>query len=289
MAISGLRIIGESINDSVPSTNKLYEAGDIDGIIALAKTQDEKGAHYIDVNIGLRPPEFMAEMIRRVQSVTTKPLSIDTPDPVLAEAGLKSYDAAKAGGVMPLLNSISALRPEMFDLYKIQPFMPILLVSERVEDGGNKPNHTAEQTYATTRDLFAQMKKRGVTIPPSQCIIDTGIAPVASDSEGQLKRVLDSIRLIHEDPALKGVHMSVGLSNFTVMLPPKTSSGMPVKSALESAFLTLAMPLGLDMIIGSVVRKYETLPQDHPAVLCLKDVVEKGGFDAIARVMEFYA
>jgi 5-methyltetrahydrofolate--homocysteine methyltransferase len=283
-----LRIIGESINDSVPSTNKLYEAGDIDGIVNLAKSQDEKGAHYIDVNVGLRTPQFMADMVKRIQSVTTKPLSIDTPDPAIAEAGLKAYDPARAGGTMPLLNSISPLRPEMFDLYKIQPFMPILLVSERVEEGGNKPNHTAEQTYDTTREMFSVMKKHGVNIPASQCIVDTGIAPIGSDSEGQLKRVLDSIRLIHNDPLLKGIHMSVGLSNFTVMLPQKTSAGMPVKSSLESAFLTLAVPLGLDMIIGSVVRKYEILPHDHPAVACLNDCVARGGFDAIARVMEFY-
>ena len=29
MALDGLAIIGESINDSVPSTHKLFDAGDI--------------------------------------------------------------------------------------------------------------------------------------------------------------------------------------------------------------------------------------------------------------------
>ena len=41
MAIEGLAIIGESINDSVPSTKKLFDAGDIEGLKALAKAQDE--------------------------------------------------------------------------------------------------------------------------------------------------------------------------------------------------------------------------------------------------------
>ena len=36
MAIEGLAIIGESINDSVPSTKKLFDAGDIDGLKACA-------------------------------------------------------------------------------------------------------------------------------------------------------------------------------------------------------------------------------------------------------------
>ena len=56
MAIPELTIIGETINDSVPSTKKLFDAGDIAGILEIAKMQDEKGAAYIDVNIGPRPP-----------------------------------------------------------------------------------------------------------------------------------------------------------------------------------------------------------------------------------------
>ena len=89
MPLPGLTIIGETINDSVPSTKKLFDAGDIPGILEIAKMQDEKGAAYIDVNIGPRPPEFMAEMVKKIQGVTSKPLSIDTPDPLMAEAGLK--------------------------------------------------------------------------------------------------------------------------------------------------------------------------------------------------------
>ena len=83
--------------------------------------------------------------------------------------------------------------------------------------------------------------------------------------------------------------MSVGLSNFTVMLPPKRADGSPVKGPLESAFLTKAMPLGLDMVIGSVKRNYELLPADHPAMQCLEDCIRAGGFDAIMRVREFYS
>ena len=122
MPLSGLTIIGETINDSVPSTKKLFEAGDIDGILELARSQDEKGAGYIDVNVGPRSPEFMAEMVTKVQKVTSKPLSIDTPDPAIAKAGLEAFNLDRAGGKKPILNSISALRAGMFDLYAIQPF-----------------------------------------------------------------------------------------------------------------------------------------------------------------------
>ena len=69
MAIDGLTIIGESINDSVPSTHKLFEAEDIKGILELARLQDEKGASYIDVNVGPRSAEFMAELVRKIHSL----------------------------------------------------------------------------------------------------------------------------------------------------------------------------------------------------------------------------
>jgi len=285
MPIPELTIIGESINDSVPSTHKLYEAHDVAGLKALAAAQDLGGAAYIDVNVGRNPGAFLAEMVRHVQSVTAKPVSIDTPDPEMAEAGLKAYDRASAGGRIPILNSISPLRIEMLELTRISPFMPILLASERLENGVGMPNHTAEEVHATSRHLVQEAAKHG--IPVDQCIIDPAIAPIGADSEGGFRRLMGAIRLIHEDPLLKGVHMSVGLSNFTVMISPKRADGSPTKAPLESAFLTLAMPLGLDHVIGSIKRKYERLPPDHPALVCLNDCLKLDGFEVIMRVQEF--
>lgn len=287
MGIQGLAIIGESINDSVPSTQKLFESNDLEGLKALARAQDEGGAAYIDVNVGVRPAAFLAEMVRQIQSVTAKPLAIDTPDLVMAEAALRVYDPKRAGGQMPILNSISPLRPEMFDLQKLQPFKPILLSSERNENGNGMPNHTAAEVHQTARALVELARAKGLAV--DQCIIDPAICPIGADTEGNLKRLIGAMRLIHDDPTLRGVHMSVGLSNFTVMLPSKRADGSPTKGPLESAFLTLALPLGLDHIIGSVKRKYELLPPDHPAMVCLNDCLELDGFDVVLRVREFYS
>jgi 5-methyltetrahydrofolate corrinoid/iron sulfur protein methyltransferase len=290
MAIAGLTIIGESINDSVPSTKKLFDENDIPGLLELARTQDEKGASWIDVNVGPREPAFMAELVGRIQSVTAKPLSIDTPDPAVAEAGLRAYDPGRAGGRKPILNSISPLRQRMFDLYAVRPFIPILMASERYEAGAGcgLANRTAEETRATARARLEEARRRIPGFSNDQAIIDPGIAPVGGDCEGQLRRVLESLALMQGDPFFAGVHMSVGLSNFTVMLPSKTKAGAPVKGTLESAFLTLAMPRGLDTIIGSTVRKYEVLPPGHPALACLEDILKLEGFDTLMRLKEFY-
>jgi cobalamin-dependent methionine synthase I len=290
MAIPGLTIIGESINDSVPSTKKLFDENDAAGLLELARSQDEKGAAWIDVNVGLRPPEFMADLVRRIQTVTAKPLSIDTPDPAIAEAALRAYDPARAGGRKPVLNSVSPLRLAMFDLYKVRPFLPILMSSERYEPGAGcgNANRTAGETRDTARALLEEARRRLPGFTNDQAIVDPGIAPVGTDCEGQLKRVLESLALIHADPFFAGVHMSVGLSNFTVMLPSKTKDGSPVKGPLESAFLTLAMPRGLDMIIGSTARKYEILAAGHPALACLEDILRLEGVETLLRLKEFY-
>ncbi len=276
-------IIGESINDSVPSTHALFEANDTEALKRLAQDQERLGASYIDVNVGLRTPEFMASLVREIQSVAGNPISVDSPDVALAEAGLAECDPARG---LPILNSISPMRTEMFDLYKKFRFKPILLVSEGLVDGSARACRTAEETYEAAKFMLAEARKAG--IPNDDCLFDPGIAPIASDGEGNLKRLLDAMRLIQNDPDFHGIHYSVGLSNFTVMLPAKRKDGTPIKSDLESAFLTLAMPLGLDHVIGSVKRNYRMLEPDHPAMQCVNECIAIGGFEAIMRVRDFY-
>ena len=279
MTKAPIKIIAESLNASVPSTLTLYESGNVDGIKELAKFQDEQGATYIDVNVGSFPADFFVQVIREVQSVTKKPLALDSPDPALIEAGLKVYDDS-AG--MPILNSISPRRMELFELYNVKKFRPLLLISE----GESGACHTADETMESAKLLLSQAKAMGIT--NDDLIFDPGVAPIGSDSEGNLVRLMETMRRLHADPTFAGFHASVGLSNFTVMLPPKRKDGSPIKSALESAFLTRAMPLGLDYVIGSVKRNYEILSDDHPAQQCFDDCVKLGGFEAVMRVREFY-
>jgi len=279
MAKAPINIIAESLNDSVPSTHALYASGDMSGIRELAKYQDEQGAAYIDVNVGSYPADFFVQVIREVQSAVKKPLALDSPDPALIEAGLAAYDES-AG--LPILNSISPLRLELFELYNVKKFRPILLISEGVSGAC----HTADETMESANLLLSRAKSLG--IPNEDLIFDPGVAPLGSDGEGNLVRLMETMRRLHAEPSFSGCHASVGLSNFTVMLPPKRKDGSLVKTPLESAFLTRTMPLGLDYIIGSVKKNYEILPDEHPAMQCFDDCVRLGGFDAVLRVRTFY-
>lgn len=83
--------------------------------------------------------------------------------------------------------------------------------------------------------------------------------------------------------------MSVGLSNFTQMLPQKRTDGSLVKTPLENAFLTIAMPLGLDYAIASTKKKYRILKDGDPALVCLTEAIAREGMDTILRVQEFYS
>jgi cobalamin-dependent methionine synthase I len=290
MSIPGLTIIGESINDSVPSTHLLFEEGNLDGIVELARQQAEKGAAYIDVNVGPRSPGFMAAVIRKIQEHIPFPLSIDTPDAAIAAAALEVYDAGRAGNRIPILNSISEARLEMFDLHAKHPFMPVLLITEGLNESGEMMlNRTAGHIHATARSMANNARQRMPDMTNDRVFLDPGIMPIGSDSKGDFRRLMDAIALIHQDKELTGVNMSVGLSNFTAMLPAKRGDGSPVKGPLESAFLTMAMPMGLNTIIGSTKRQYAIVTDEHPAMQCLKDVLKLEGVEAVMRVMLYLA
>lgn len=286
--IPGLIIIGESLNDSVPGTHELLEKGDFAGLVALACKQASEGAHYIDVNVGQRPPEIMAELVRRIQEVLDRPLVIDSPDLRIAEAGLRAYDPGRAGGQKPILNSVAPGRVQMLELLGIQPSKVVLLVSEALADGRSVPCRTAEESYRVAKELVQRVRETGFPISNDDIIIDPGVVPLATDSTGQLARVLETMARIREDKDLAGVHFVVGLSNLTVMLPSKRADGSPVKGPLQNAFLTKAVPLGLDMVVASTGRRYQFLAPDHPAMKCLEDCLACRGPRAIVRIRQFY-
>jgi cobalamin-dependent methionine synthase I len=288
MSVPGLTIIGESINDSVPSTHLLFEENNLAGIVDLARQQAEKGAAYIDVNVGPRSPGFMATVIRKIQEHIPTPLSIDTPDSAIAAAALEVYNAQQTGNRPPILNSISEARLEMFDLYAKHPFVPVLLITEGMNDSGEMMlNRTADHIYATARSMVEIARNRLPRLTNDRVILDPGIMPIGSDTKGDFRRLMDAMALIHQDRELAGVHMSVGLSNFTAMLPAKRGDGSPAKSPLESAFLTMAMPMGLDTIVGSTKRHYAIVTDEDPALQCLKDVLKVEGVEAVMRIMVY--
>ena len=289
MADLNLKIIAEKINDSVSGTHKLFEAEDFEGLVALAKKQADEGASYIDINVGPRSPELMVKLVQAIQNVVSVPLCIDSPDFELQKAGLTAYDPKKAGGAKPLVNSISELRMEFVGLAKIQPVKFIVLCTESSVDGNLKPNETGEEIFAAGLRVSKVIKEKCSYLTNDDLFFDPGMGPLGADMNGITNATIDAVKLIHESEDLQGCHMSVGLSNFSVQLPSRTAGGDLVKTPLESAFLTLTNPIGMDHVIGSTKKKYRNLDDGHPALETVKDILKLEGFDRLMRIQEFYS
>ena len=99
---------------------------------------------------------------------------------------------------------------------------------------------------------------------------------------------IDAIKMIGDDSSLNGIHMSVGLSNISIMLPREAVDGSLLKPQIESAFLTATIPYGLDTIIGTAGRKYEMLLPENIVMEGFSEAMAMGGFDSIMRIQEIY-
>lgn len=290
MPIDNLTIIGERINPGFASSKVLLDTQDIKGIQDLAVAQVEKGAAYLTINVGeaaQRDTAFLREVIRAVQAVVDVPLSFDYPHESVQEVCLKTYDAGKAKGRKPIINSISELRWGMFDVLKIQPAKVVLMASERVEGGVEIANEKAAEIAETARRMALRaMNDHGLSA--NDLFVDVSLCPVATDTEGRTRRAIEAIDLIGSDAAMSDVHILVGLSNLGVMLPKFALDGSRLSVKVESAFLTLTIPFGLDTILGTAGRDYQILPSDDFVLRGFVEAMLCDGFDTLTRVQDLY-
>lgn len=285
-----LGIIGERINPGFKSTKALFDNEDLAGIQALAVKQAEAGAGYLNVNIGARAltdADFMARVIRAIQEVVSVPLSFDFPSKKVQQVCLASYDPARAGGALPIVNSVTEDRWDLMELYGDYRFKVILMASERVEDGVAKGNKAADEIYTTAKRCALRLKN-DYGMPLDDIFVDMSVSAIIADTEGLNRSTLDAIRLIGADPELQGIHMMGGLSNIGQQLPPKAADGSDLKHCLENAFLTLTVPHGFDYVLGTPWRGYEPLPEEHYVMTAYRNFLEQSGSNALRAVRKFY-
>ena len=285
-----ISIIGERINPGFKSTKALFDNEDIPGIQALAVKQAEAGAEYLNVNVGARAltdPQFMVEVIRAIQAVVSVPLSFDFPSLPVQELCLKTYDQERAGGRLPIVNSITEPRWELMDLYKLRPFKVIVMVSERMEDGVARGNKTADEMASTSKRAALRLARdHGVKM--DDIYLDMSVSAIIADTESLNAGTIEAIRRIGTDADLRGIHMMGGLSNIGQQLPPKAVDGSDLKHSLECAFLTITAPMGFDAILGTPWRDYHPLPEDNYVLTTYKTFLTQTGMNALRAVRKFY-
>lgn len=291
MSFENLNIIGERINPGFKSSLKLFEDQDIAGIQQLAVKQVDNGATCLNINVGIdviKDQGFMQDVIRGVQEVVSVPLSFDFPNLEIQKVFLNCYDQEKAMGRLPLVNSISELRLEMMELYNIRPFKMILMASERSENGIPSPNKTSDKVLETSLRLVDKIRKAQSAVSLSDLFIDVSVSPIGVDTEGLVKMAIEAIRKIGSHSELHGIHMSVGLSNISIMLPSIALDGSDLKLGLESAFLTETVPYGLDTILATPGRKYQMLDEDNFVLKGFRNAIRLGGIDSLMEIRKLY-
>jgi len=281
MAETHLHIIGDLINNAYGRARKAFAARSLEGYQALARGQTALGCEWLDVNIDgtqqiqVRPAEmlaFLPDLIPALQEVSPLPLCIDNPSIDYQRVALEHYDRKRAGGKPPIVNSIAASRErldEMIELVKSYDAMVIVVVSERLVEGGTSQCFSPEDVHASARH-FVELLAARAGRRTDQILLDPGLAPVGADTYGLVNMGLDAMRLIRADRDLAGAHVSVGLSNFAWGTPKH------IRGDLEKAYLRIATDAGLDFSIANPESGTTPLPTGHETVVRLRHALDEG-------------
>lgn len=224
-------VISERVNGLFKSVEKAIENRDEEFIRQLAKEQVEAGADIIDINTGPgqdNPSEVMRWLVETVQKEVNVPLSIDTPDMIAMEAGLKAVKG-KA-----MINSATAEEEKMNTLFPLAKKYNADIICLTMEKGiPNDANTRAELA------MVMLAKAMEYEIPIENIYLDPLVLPVgaAQDQGPKVLEALDLFRTLH-DPAPKTV---VGLSNISNL-----TKNRPI---LNRTYLVMLMAHGLTAAI----------------------------------------
>jgi len=224
-------LIGERINPTgKPLIKQALRDGNFDYILSEALAQQEKGAHILDVNVGLPETDevkMMATAVTELQVVVDLPLQIDTVNTAAMERAMRLYNGK------PLVNSVSGSEESMTQIFPLVAKYGGVVVALTIDENGIPD--TAEGRLAVAERIVRRAAKFG--IKPKDIIVDPLALTVSSDT-GSANITLESIRLIKEK---LGVKTSLGISNI--------SFGLPNREIINSAFYAIALQSGLDCAI----------------------------------------
>lgn len=224
-------LIGERINPTgKPRFKEALRSGDIDYILREGIAESERGAHILDVNVGL-PEIDEAEMLEKsvfaLQSVLDLPLQIDTSDALAMERALRIYNG-KA-----MINSVNGKCESMEKVFPLVKKYGGLVVALTLDEQGIPEK--AEDRLEIARKILTEAEKWGID---KKDIIFDPLAMAVSPDSNAASETLRAVSLIHSE---LGCHTSLGVSN--------VSFGLPERDIINSSFFTLALGAGLSAAI----------------------------------------
>lgn len=229
---SNFMVIGERIN---PTGKKKLQAelreGSLAMVSAFAMEQEEMGATFLDVNMGMSGIDEKSMMLKALEEVTgvsNLPVSIDSSHVEVMEAALRRYPGRA------LINSISLESEKCEPLLALAEKYGAMAILLPLSDNG-LPD-TFEEKVQIIETLLEKAQAHG--LQKQDVIVDGLVMTVGANPEAAAN-TLKTFAYCKE----RDIATTCGLSNI--------SFGLPERSYVNASFLTMAIGQGLTMAIAN--------------------------------------
>lgn len=226
-------VIGERIN---PTGKKKLQAKLKEGSLNLVRTmaleQEENGASILDINMGMNGIDEKEMMLRTIYEVTSTvdcPLCIDSSHVDIIEAALRIYPGRA------LINSISLEKEKFEKLLPIAKKYGAMFILLPLSDEG-LPKDSAEK-HGIIRTIMDEAVRIGMA--KEDIIVDGLVATIGANPNAALE-CFETFSYCKNELELP---TACGLSNI--------SFGLPERTYVNTAFLTMAIANGLTMAIAN--------------------------------------
>ena len=229
--IDGVRVIGERIN---PTGKKRFQQAllenDMEYILDVAVQQEDAGADILDVNVGypgVDEAEMLPRVVKKLQSVVSLPLQLDSSNPDALEAALRVYNGK------PAVNSVNGNAEVLARVLPIVKHYGAAVVGLTLDEDGIPPS--AQGRVQIAERILDAARSHG--IPDEDLWIDCLTLTVSAQQE----QALQTLAAVHEVRHRLGLQTVLGVSNI--------SFGLPNRALVTQVFLVQAMASGLTLPI----------------------------------------
>ncbi len=273
-------IIGERINTQGSRKAKdMVLRNDYDGLVDLARTQIEDGAHCLDVCVATTERtdelEFMRALVKRLSMVIDAPLVIDSTDPKVIEAAIRQIPGR------PVINSIN-LEGDGIRFHTLAPLMAKYGIPAIAMCIGPKGMAKTPQEKSETAILLYETGRK-YDLRPWQYIFDVLTFTLATGEQEFLesaKATLEGIRLVKQK--IPGCFTVLGLSNVSFGLAPNA------RRIVNSVFLHHSIKAGLDAVIINAKDIIPYLDIDHDQRKLAEDLIFNNNSNALAELITYF-
>src|SRR3954463_10827585 len=274
-------LVGERVNaQGSRKVKRLLLADDYEGILEVARDQQDSGAHVLDVCVALTErgdeAEQMAKVVKLLSMSVETPLMIDSTEASVIKAALQPLPGR---GIINSINMENG-RKRIDDVVPLARQHGAALVALTIDPVGMAK--TRERKLEVARKIYDIVVGEYGMEPADLIYDDLTFTLATGDAEwiDSAIETIEGIRLIKRE--LPGVYTSLGVSNVSFGLAPEA------RSVLNSVFLHHCVEAGLDMAIVNPahVQPYAEISADERALA--DDLVFNRRPDALQRFIEHF-